>query len=337
MWFESLTGFREENPEHVRSKILLRDNTITSKVNEESYVCGSLETPSLANLRERAINVQTVDKPLSLREVVGDIVHIHEDINNAGSLFQVASQFNLLEMVFPTRTPEDGVDIYEDDFTQGPACAIAAGAGTIYRNYFADVNGRIGQSFDNQIDCLQDLGNAIGNEKERLWKMKNGYALPSEDGLFEISSRLKSMTEVERDELRQSLRIGIQWDTQVTISECEHLVSQAYCSALPVAYRPYSYNLWEEFAKLVLEASYEATFCAAIINSNRTGSKKLFLTLLGGGAFGNRYEWITAAIKRALMIYADYDLDITIVSFLESKPIVQELIVAWRETRGETN
>lgn len=73
---------------------------------------------------------------------------------NAGALFQVASQFNLLEMQSHHNTPESGVGIYGSDSTQGPACAIASGAGTIYRNYFVPVNGQIGQSKDNQIDCL---------------------------------------------------------------------------------------------------------------------------------------------------------------------------------------
>ena len=36
-------------------------------------------------------------------------------------------------------TPEDGVTRYKDDPTQGPACAIAAGAATIYRNYFVPI------------------------------------------------------------------------------------------------------------------------------------------------------------------------------------------------------
>jgi len=47
--------------------------------------------------------------------------------------------------------------------------------------------------------------------------MQNGYALPTEVGLAEISGRLNSMTDSEHDELRQALRIGIHWDTQVLI------------------------------------------------------------------------------------------------------------------------
>lgn len=77
---------------------------------------------------------------------------MHIDSANARALFQVASQFNLLEMVSPNRTPEQGVGIYDFDLTQGPACAVAAGAGTIYRNYFVLVNGQIGQSTANQLD-----------------------------------------------------------------------------------------------------------------------------------------------------------------------------------------
>lgn len=71
---------------------------------------------------------------------------MHHSPENAGALFQVASQFNLLEMTSPTVTPEHGITRYRYDHTQGPACAIAAGAATIYRNYFAPVSGSHGQT-----------------------------------------------------------------------------------------------------------------------------------------------------------------------------------------------
>ena len=86
------------------------------------------------------------------------------------------------------------------------------------------------------------------------------------------------------------LRIGLQWHTQVTLDGCTHTVSQAYCSALPVTGSLRSGpppHLWEEFARLILEATYEATLCAALLNSSKTGSNKVFLTLVGGGVFGN--------------------------------------------------
>jgi hypothetical protein len=260
-----------------------------------------------------------------VREVIASVQDLHADPANAGALFQVASQFNLLEMASPSATPELGIGIYENDPTQGPACAVAAGAGTIYRNYFAPVNGQIGQSAGRQIDCLADLGRALDNTGSRLWQMRNGYALAGRDGLIEISDRLRALSDSELDELRGLLRIGIQWNTQVTLPGCAHLVSQAYCSALPVAYSSHPASLWESFARLVLEAAYEATLCAAILNRQRAGERRLYLTLLGGGAFGNQPEWILDALRRALRLYAGWDLDVAIVSYRSSNPGVQAL------------
>ena len=325
MWFEALTGFPEESPQQVREKITVHGETLRSRVNGRALVWGRLETPSLAELRARVRSVGPGNGKGSVREIVGDVQQLHATESSAGSLFQVASQFNLLEMVAPDVTPEQGVGRYENDHTQGPACAIAAGAGTIYRNYFVNVSGQAGQSATNQIDCLADLGAALGNTRSRLWTMQNGYALSSKAGLNEIASRLRASSEAELDELRQLLRIGIQWNTQVTLADCNHTVSQAYCSALPVAYSNHPSSLWVEFARLVLEAAYEATICAGIVNARSTGNNRLFLTLLGGGAFGNDPNWILGAIERAVNLYRRADLDIAIVSHGAPKKAVQDL------------
>jgi hypothetical protein len=47
--------------------------------------------------------------------VTGDVRQMHQAPENARAMFQVASQFNLLEMVSPSVTPEDGVRRYQDD------------------------------------------------------------------------------------------------------------------------------------------------------------------------------------------------------------------------------
>jgi len=325
-WFEALTGFSEESPKQVRANLSVEGVTLKSRVNGKEWICGGLETPSLAELRQRVRSSAYQVGRLSVREVVANVQSLHTDESNADALFQVASQFNLLEMVSPRVTPESGVGIYENDHTQGPACAIAAGAGTIYRNYFAVVNGQIGQSAKTQIDCIADLAQALGNSEGRLWEMRNGYTLASQTGLEEISGRLRGLNESEVDGLRQMLRIGIQRDTQVTLDDCKHLVSQAYCSALPVSYCQHPSNLWAEFAPLVLEAAYEATMCAAILNSKRNRNNRLYLTLLGGGAFGNEPDWIIAAIRRALNLYSVVDLEVAIVSYGSSNPDVQDLV-----------
>ena len=325
-WFEVLMGFREMSPSQVRENITVDGDTLTSLVNRKAFTCGRLETPSLGELRNRVACSRDTIGRLSVREVVANVSDLHANESNAGCLFQVASQFNLLEMVSPNVTPEHGVGIYENDFTQGPTCAIAAGAGTIYRNYFAIADGHAGQSARRQIDCLADIGVTLGNSGERLWEMRNGYALASREGLIEISKRLDESSENELDQLRQLLRIGVQWNTQVTIEDSKHTVTQAYCSALPVAYSNHSSDLWEDFARLVLDASYEATICTAILNSLSTGNNRVYLTLLGGGAFGNKTNWITQGIKRALKLYEHWNIEVAIVSRGSSKPYVQELV-----------
>lgn len=231
----------------------------------------------------------------------------------------------------PDVTPEDGITRYAEDRTQGPACAITAGAGTIYRNYFVPVNGQTGQSATNQIDCLADIGAALDNTEDRLWEIHNGYALASREGLVEIGERLRNLSEPELDTLRALLRIGLQWHTQVTLDDCAHTVSQAYCSALPVGYSCCCEGCpevedWEEFARLILEASYEATLCAALLNARKTGNNTVFLTLVGGGAFGNKTNWILDSLQRALDRYQEAALDVVIVSYGSSNPDIQYLI-----------
>jgi len=325
-WFATLTGFAETSPQQVRQHLILEGETLTSQVNGRTWHYGRLDIPTLGELRGRVAVGDGGAGRLAVREVVADVQALHADGTHAGALFQVASQFNLLEMTSPHVTPEQGVGIYEHDPTQGPACAIAAGAGTIYRNYFVPLPGQLGQSAQQQLDCLADLGAALGNTGNRLWEMRNGYALASESGLREITQRLAAASEPERDALRQQVHIGIQWATQVTLAGATHRVTQAYCAALPVAYSSYPPPHWEAFARLVLEAAYEATLCAAILNGRSTGNQGAFLTLLGGGAFGNAPAWILDSLKRALHSYAAWDLDLAIVSYRCSNPQVQMLV-----------
>lgn len=325
-WFETLTGLREESPDHVRKQLTVEGDRLRSSVNGSEWRCGKLATPHLSELRERARRILPTGRRTAIREIVADVQDLHCDVSNTGAMFQVASQFNLLEMTSPSVAPEDGVGIYERDFTQGPACAIAAGAGTIYRNYFASVNGQVGQTEGNQVDCLGDVGCRLGNTDQRFWKMQNGYALPSHSGLEAISSSLSQMNEAERDHIRSSLRIGLHSNTQVTLTEAVHVVSQAYCSAMPVSYTRLSSTLWARFAILILEAAYEATICAAIENAASTGNNRLYLTLLGGGAFGNELQWILDSIFRAIDLYSDCGLDVAIVSYGRSNRAVKQIV-----------
>ena len=317
-WFGELMGFEDDSCGYgeTQKKIICdyKKHTIKSKINNKDYYYGKLELPSLKELRERTY--RPCCGKLQCEEIHADVKNLIADPKNKNSLFQVASQFNLLEMASEEITPEDGVSIYEYDHTQGPACAIACGAGTIYRNYFVKLNGQIGQRKDKQINCLSDLMNFLNIDDKEYFR--NGYFLPNRKTLEFINFCLENLKDIEP--LKNFLRVGVQWDTEVTISNqttngVGHRVSQIFCSAVPASYSSLSKNLWERFARFILDVEYEATFRAALINQKRTGNNKLFLTLLGGGAFGNDEKWIFEAIERNLKKFANCDLNVYLVIY----------------------
>src|SRR5580704_13889583 len=99
-WFERLTGFREDGYEQTRRNLEVEGPYLRSRENGRRYRIGELELVSLGDLRQRAAS----DGPrgsLKQRIEVGDVRRLHREPEYAGALFQVASQFNLLEMASP--------------------------------------------------------------------------------------------------------------------------------------------------------------------------------------------------------------------------------------------
>ena len=345
-WFERLTGFREAGYAQTGFRLELDGDRLRSKVNGCSYAIGELELVSLAELRTRVAGASGPAGQLRFTNVAGDVRKLHRQADYAGALFQVASQFNLLEMVSPGVTPEDGVTRYAHDHTQGPACAVAAGAATIFRNYFAPVGDQLGQTAQRQLDGLADLGAALaqslGRPVAELWTMQNGYAFPSADGLQAIASYLRALDEPGLDALRGRLRIGVHRDVEVTDGQVTDgelpgpIVSQAFCSALPISYARLPRNAdWRPFATLVLEAAYEATLLEAVANARRGASYTVLLTRLGGGVFGNEDRWIDVALVRALNLMQAYDLDVRMVSYGAVPAAMARLATEWKAEPGE--
>eukprot|EP00466_Bigelowiella_natans_P005793 jgi/Bigna1/147442/aug1.159_g22150 len=181
--------------------------------------------------------------------------------SGSGLKRKVASQFNCLEFVNPSVTPEDGVASYAHDMTQGPACAIAAGPATAYHNYFVKMGKERGQVRDRQIDNLSALANELKNKEKRYWAMINGYVNSAPKALQRLNEAIESYDDV--DKLRSLVKIGLQYGAEVTFrnrtynntvevieeneEEGEHAegeaaapkngrntVSQAFCSALSI-------------------------------------------------------------------------------------------------------
>jgi len=311
-WFEQLFGFEEGPYEWTQKQFELDGPWLASKHSYRRYQFGHFSTPTIAELRQsvkRNIGPSTLS-----HEVVGDALLLHADPANAGDMFQVASQFNALEFPSPETVPEDGITDYEYDATQGPACSLAAAAGTVYRNYFAKLNGQTGQTAQHQINNLHSLESMLSGGP--YWEVTNGYVESSE---HQLASLLANTRKYDREVLVGAVRIGLQAQTEVTFSRRftvntePHLVNQAYCSAISCGYSAVETDLWRPIATIALDAAYEGTLlAAAALRDQGLGTGRVWLTFIGGGVFGNKDNWIMKAIQRAIQATEDLSLDIKI-------------------------
>jgi len=352
-WFLDLFGFQEETGTDgykiTQAKFKYDAKTGVLQMADDpttNYVAGQFANPSLAELRKRVdlkkaqeeLNARGATGRCSLEEKVDDVSALHVLPENKGATFQAASQFNCLEHTSEEGLPEHGITCYSFDRTQGPACAIACAPGTVVRNYkVKQVNGVAtlpgstddpgeGQDANRQIENLRDIESLLcgSPQQNKFFKVVSGYTMANNNSLEKLNQRLQ---DVPKEDVCAALRIGVQADTQVTHyafgqRKCEiqnQMVTQAYCSAISVSYSRASSSLWEPFARIILEASFEACFYAAVEAALRRpdwpGSRKLYLTALGGGVFGNDLKWIADAIDAAMVKFENIPLEVYVVSF----------------------
>lgn len=331
-WFQRLTGFAEADYATTRERLEVNDGVLRSKVNGRSYGIGRFELASLGELRERVAAGRGAAGTPRVRLEQGDVRAMHALPEFEGAVFQVASQTNCLEMIDQDVRPEDGVTRYANDGTQGPACAIAAGAATIFRNYFVPVGDQVGQTAQCQLDGLREVGAELGSRlgKPIDLQTRNGYCLPSRETLDAINGHLSSAAPEQVDALAARLRVGVHADVEVTDGPASPgpLVTQIFCSALPLGYARHHPECWEAFARMVLNAAYEATLLQAVLNAQRGASNIVLLTSLGGGAFANPISWVHDAIRHAVQKVGHYDLDIRLISRKEPSAEMHELVRA---------
>lgn len=181
---------------------------------------------------------------------------MHRASEYAGALFEVASQFNMLEMTGPEVIPEQGVIRYQHDHTQGPACAIAAGAATIYRNYFAPVADGFRQTTQRQVDGLAVLGEALSEALDKpvnfLLQMSNGYGT-SEPYLRRPQLCLHSITSTPISVGNE--RLGIRPEACKSAANSERSARARPCSCADILVNATSVGLIPDIdARLVRDA-----------------------------------------------------------------------------------
>jgi hypothetical protein len=335
-WFKNIFGFDEDtgNFNANKAKFKMTGNTLVCDTAPDKFKnqnVGLFECLSLSELHEKITN--TTKAVASSLANIGTLTFEHIAVpegvqalhiikGNNGAVFQVASQFNCLEMANRSITPSAGITIYIDDPTQGPACAMACPAGTVYRNYFVKHGTNEGQK-NEQINNLAGVEAVLNNAGLKYWNMENGYVIPARhDSINELKTYIETLDQDKVKDVENALRVGIHWSTSVTPPNTYN-VCQVYASAVPCTYpsgqklpehMPATLNIWEPFARLVLRATYEATLAVATVQSLQLKKRiRCYLTLLGGGVFGNDYEWIRDAINLALTNFSEYPLDVKLV------------------------
>jgi hypothetical protein len=345
-WFREIFGFDEVIDDFDGNKANFKmDSTnsslecTTAPLEYQKQHVGLFECPSLSELHEMITSTTKAVAPPVVNSGTLTFAHIaapdgiqalHIDEANKGAVFQVASQFNCLEMASRSIRPSAGITIYSDDPTQGPACAMACPAGTVYRNYFVkhgptgvNEHGTFEGQKTEQINNLAGVDALLNNTANKYWKMENGYVIPDSLGSIDkLKTYIETHGQDKVKEVENALRVGIHWSTSVTPPNT-HNVCQVYASAVPCKYpkdqtppdhMPLSIDIWEPFARIVLRAAYEATLAVATIHSLQLKKRiTCYLTLLGGGEFGNRSEWIRDAIDSALTKFSKYPLDVKLV------------------------
>eukprot|EP00929_Paragymnodinium_shiwhaense_P076685 TRINITY_DN3946_c0_g1_i1.p1 TRINITY_DN3946_c0_g1~~TRINITY_DN3946_c0_g1_i1.p1 ORF type:complete len:349 (+),score=88.70 TRINITY_DN3946_c0_g1_i1:79-1125(+) len=343
-WFKQTFGFKEftgtnyrQTPEHFQYDP--DSGILTSDACEKPFKAGKFKRPNLAELQKQVNSEQppeALNGKLQVREVLGDVSEFHVNEDNNGATFMAASQFNCLEHPSERGLPEDGITCYSGDRTQGPACAIACAPGTIVRNYYGFDNGKSPQGKNFQVENLDEVEKALDNKNNNYFNVVSGYTMANSLGLQKLAKALQTNPSLKND-VMEKLKIGVQEDTQVTswgfgrklVDMPDQLVTQAYCSAISVSYSRCSEKDWEPFARLILESAYMQTMYVAAQNAMRNGekkgSRKVFLTALGGGVFGNDMEWIRDAMSKAFDTFRAWNFEVYIVSFRDSERLLKEL------------
>jgi hypothetical protein len=225
-----------------------------------------------------------------------DVGRLQSDPANKLAVFQAASNFNTVEAMEEATPPdsESFTEKYIYDVTQGPQASVSAGGAAITRVHAAFYDPSKPASEWNQTAKRQV--ELLGNVKE-YYTVQNGYVV------FTRKEKPLPQSEQEREALLAQMQVGLHTEAEVTFagfhdpdnlmalppSANPQLIDQVFCAAVNIA-QGYSGEANAEApgaidkAKLVLRAAYRGSYLAAIAN----GRTKLFLTLIGGGVFGNK-------------------------------------------------
>jgi hypothetical protein len=342
-WFENLFGF-QESLSAVQENFIIEElpdhATLTSTANNRTFNVGRFSVrnlPSFSHVLEHrsatpgTLHIIRGEGWLGENSCICNVLETQSLPEFDGATFQAASNFNCLEYAAFGGIALLGVTNYVYDYTQGPYCALAAGAGPVYRNYFVPhADGTIGQ-LTKEIELLANT--AIGRF------VQHGFPVLGTVDLAAVAG-------ADWDDLDQ-FRVGPHENLEVTTRTTrgsEDLVTEGIPRG-QIVHQVYAAFLWFEelvernetslrIARQLLIAQYRATVLAAWEMSakypGRAGSRRLVLTAVGGGWFGNPRELIAGAVLAAEDLIRQSGLEVYFVCY-DSKDFDKWLDAALRQ------
>eukprot|EP01126_Amoeba_proteus_P006595 TRINITY_DN12308_c0_g2_i3.p1 TRINITY_DN12308_c0_g2~~TRINITY_DN12308_c0_g2_i3.p1 ORF type:complete len:490 (-),score=83.98 TRINITY_DN12308_c0_g2_i3:60-1529(-) len=284
--------------------------------------------------------ITTLDRG-SIRLV--DIGYLQTLPENRNCVFQIASNFNGVEGVCETTTPDSHkfTTKYYLDKTQGPTASVSCSAGAISRVHLAFYSPKKkpsewGQTEDMQLNFMKDL--------ESHFPVKNGYIVyTGKEPKFPKPNGKKWKKLIANFHVayhaEQQVCLGHRTETiSETQRDPQQTVDQVCCAAINMIQGLNGKNNEQcdrkrKKMKFALQAAYDGTYLGTI----RHGRKKIFLTFVGGGAFGNPHSDIFNQIVKSHKKWSRHTKSVIEKVVLVMWTPLHEHIDAWLELLKQEN
>lgn len=253
-----------------------------------------------------------------------DVAHLQASPKWHNAVFQVASNHNGVEAVGQGVAP-DGASFctnYVNDLTQGPAASISAGAAAIARTL---------APFHEPSVCPLQWRQTATRQVELLGRVQARMPCTVENGYAVLGAEMGSVSPTLADEHELGLcKVAYHRCCEVTSGHRDvrthqtepapkgQRVDQVFAAAVNLAQGLEGrlnkrHKCAERAARLALRAAYQGAYLAARAN----GRNALVLTLVGGGVFGNDYEWICDELAEAHLLWGKAPLErVALLSYL---------------------
>jgi len=293
----------------------LHDDNTLGIINQSDktivYNAGKLHYVSIGQLKDEVILNKKGDiQPIRLfsGNKHADITKILNKPENRGHMFQAASQFDGLECGVDNMPSKDHTFFhgYAHDSTQGPFVSLIAPAAAISRrDYVYPYNLNPSQIIQGQsVNYLDEL--------KDLFFVENGY--------IKRNDKSKVLNEVDFENKMNKVKVIFNENATVYYDLSEKYmkrilkkveepfpVHQVFTAAMNIDQGKSGYNnrTQDDFPNLLVKLNFllEAAYTSAYLAAHKCQAPVLWLTLVGGGVFGNFVDLIFQNIHKVHQQY----------------------------------